>query len=305
MDFEVQILGSNSALAAHGRHPSAQLVRHGQQVFLVDCGEATQLQLQKYKCKPFRIQHIFISHLHGDHYFGLIGLITTYHLLQRKTPLTIYGPKPLEAIIRLQLEVANTQLNYPLIFKATQDQVKELIYEDEHLMVYTFPLRHRIPTTGFLFREKKKHPRKIDAEKTSGLGLSPEDYDRLRKGLDITDSSGNIIPNASLTLPGQRERSYAYCSDTLFFPELAEEIRQVSLLYHEGTFLDECAERAAETFHSTCRQAAEIARLSGAERLLIGHFSSKYMDLKPLLNEARSTFPNTYLAQEGKTFSIQ
>lgn len=303
MDFEVQILGSNSALAAHGRHPTAQLVRHGKQLFLVDCGEGTQVQLQKYKCKPFKINHIFISHLHGDHYFGLIGLLTTYHLLQRKTPLVVYGPKSLEPIIRMQLEVANTQLNYELKFRTTQDEVKELIYEDEQLMVYSFPLRHRIPTTGFLFQEKK-HLRKIDASKTDYLHLKAEDYDRLRKGMDIMDDAGNLLKNEALTLPGPRERSYAFCSDTIFFPELAALIGKVNLLYHEGTFLHECADRAAQTFHSTSRQAAEMALLSGAEKLLIGHFSSKYIDLNPLLQEARSIFQNSHLALEGKKIMI-
>lgn len=304
MDFEVLILGCNSALAAHGRHPTAQLLRHHNKQFLIDCGEGTQMQLQEFKSKPFKIEQIFISHLHGDHYFGLIGLITTYHLLQRKTPLTIFGPKALEPIIRLQLEVANTSLCYDLQFVATQTTSKELIYEDDLLKVYSFPLYHRIPCTGFLF-EEKRHLRKINKETSKSLKLSPELYEQLRKGEDIIDEKGVFHSNESLTLDAPGIRKYAYCSDTVYSPDILEFIEHANVLYHEATFMNDAEERAQQTFHSTTGQAGLIASKAQVKKLIIGHFSSKYTDLKPLLNETQQVFPDTQLAEEGRTYLIE
>ena len=304
MDFEVLILGCNSALAAHGRHPTAQLLRHHNKQFLIDCGEGTQMQLQKFKSKPFKIEQIFISHLHGDHYFGLIGLITTYHLLQRKTPLTVFGPKALEPIIKLQLEVAKTSLCYELRFVATQTTSRELIYDDDYLSVSTFPLYHRIPCTGFLFEEKRQL-RKINGDKTKGLSLNHELYDQLRKGKDITDEDGIFHSNESLTFDSPDARKYAYCSDTLYEPSILENIANANLLYHEATFMNDAEERAKQTFHSTTGQAATIAKNAKVKKLIIGHYSSKYTDLRPLLNESLQVFPNTQLAEEGLTYRIE
>jgi ribonuclease Z len=304
LDFEVLILGCNSALAAHGRHPTAQLLRHHNKLFLIDCGEGTQMQLQKFKAKPFKIEQIFISHLHGDHYFGLIGLITTYHLLQRKTPLTVFGPKALEPIIRLQLEVANTSLCYELRFVATQTSSKELIYEDELLKVYSFPLYHRIPCTGYLFEEKKQL-RKINKEKTKDLTLNPELYAQLRRGEDILDEDGVFHSNESLTLDVPAARKYAYCTDTMYSPSILEYIEHVNLLYHEATFMNDAQERAQQTFHSTTGQAGLMASNAHVQKLIIGHFSSKYIDLKPLLNESQQVFQNTELAEEGRIYLIE
>lgn len=304
MSFEVQILGSNSALSSHGRHPSSQIVRIRSHTFLIDCGEGTQFQFQKYKCKPFRINCVFISHLHGDHYFGLIGLLTTYQLLKRETPLTIYGPPELETIVNLQLSVAGSTLTYPITFVSTQARAPEIIIDDEDVTVQTIPLVHRIPCTGFIIREKQS-PRKIDPDRISGLHLSPAHFDALRRGEDVTDNDGVFHRNARLTIPGYAPRSYAYCTDTLYLPEIVPYIEEVDLLYHEATFLDEARERAVITFHSTAAQAATLAKSASVNRLVIGHFSSKYPDLQEMLDEARRIFLNTELAIEGKIFSIE
>lgn len=303
MTFEVQILGSNSALAAHGRHPSAQLLRYGSRQLLIDCGEGTQMRLQRFKAKPFKIDHIFISHLHGDHYFGLIGLLTSYHLLQRKTALTIYGPPELQAILQLQLDAANTELSYPLVFTATQAREPEVLLDDESLSVTSFPLAHRIPCTGFIFREKK-HPRKIIADAVSSLNLTAEMYADLRQGKDILDLNGVFHSNESLTEATVACRSYAYCSDTLYKPDIIPLINGVDLLYHEATFSRDSEERAKQTFHCTTIEAARIATEANVKQLLIGHFSSKYLDLKPLLIEATEVFPNTLLAIEGEVINV-
>jgi ribonuclease Z len=303
LTFEVQILGSNSALAAHGRHPTAQILRYGQRQFLIDCGEGTQMRLQRFKAKPFKIDHIFISHLHGDHYFGLIGLLTSFHLLQRKTPLTIYGPPQLELIIKIQLEVANTTLNYPLHIVATQAEKFEKLLDDDQICVSSFPLTHRIPCTGFIFQEKK-HPRKINPETTAGLPLSAEMYEALRLGQDITDLDGRVHENAQLTQATTPARSYAYCTDTLYQPDIVPYLNGVDLLYHEATFSREAFLRAKETFHCTTEEAALIAHQAQVKKLLIGHFSSKYTDLNSLLEEATQVFPHTSLALEGQVFPI-
>jgi len=303
LTFEVQILGSNSALAAHGRHPTAQLLRYGSRQMLIDCGEGTQVRLQRFKSKPFKIEYIFISHLHGDHYFGLIGLLTSFHLLQRKSSLTIFGPPQLEPILRLQLDAANTVLNYPLIFKATQADVPEILLEDDSLIVSSFPLDHRIPCTGFLFREKKP-PRKINPKATAGITLKAETYEALRRGENITDANGVFHLNECLTEATSPCRTYAYCTDTLYKPDIIPMITGVDLLYHEATFSKDCEERAKQTFHSTSVEAAQIAAKANVKQLLIGHFSSKYIDLQPLLTETAEVFSNTRLAIEGETFSI-
>lgn len=303
MTFEVQILGSNSALSAHGRHPTAQVLRFGSRQFLIDCGEGTQQRMQRYKTKPFKIEKIFISHLHGDHYFGLIGLLTSFHLLQRKTPLTIYAPAPLEQIIQLQLAVANTVLSYPLSFYTTQDKEAEVIFEDEHLCVTSIPLTHRIPCTGFIFKEKK-FPRRINADAVKALELSPEMYEQLRAGYDINDLQGQFHYNGTLTTAADAPRSYAYCTDTIYKPDIIPHLKGADLLYHEATFNRECSERAQQTFHSTTEDAAKIALQAEVKTLLIGHFSSKYPELQTLLDESKAIFPATKLALEGQTFEI-
>ena len=303
MNFSVQILGSNSALAAHGRHPTAQIVQHDNLYFLVDCGEGTQMRMSNYHVKRFKIKHIFISHLHGDHYFGLIGLLTTYHLMGRVDQLTIFGPAHLEKIIAIQLEGSNTTLKYELKFVYTQDEKKELLLDTNELLVYSFPLKHRIPTTGFLFIEKGEK-RRINGEKTQGLNLVKDDFENLKLGRNVILADGRELENADYTFPPHSIRSYAFCSDTIYNPELKQYIKGVDLLYHETTFTKECQQRAKETNHSTTEQAAQIANIVSAKKLLIGHFSSKYMDLNILLNECKEIFPNSEVAIEGVIFEI-
>ncbi|MBE0647946.1 MAG: ribonuclease Z [Bacteroidales bacterium] len=262
MTFSVTILGSNSAIPTLSRNPSAHLVNLNERIFLVDCAEGTQLQLRKYKIHFQRIKHIMISHLHGDHYFGLIGLLTSLHLLGRKDELHLYAPAGLEEIIQLQLDVSTTTLNYPLLFHPLVSGRLEPVFEDERLTVHSFPLLHSIPTFGFVFREKIK-VRKI-AEK----------------------------------------RSYAYCSDTAYDERIIPFVSGVDLLYHETTFMQDRAASAADKLHSTTIEAATIARKSKVKKLLIGHFSARYDDLIPLLEEARSVFPETFLAEDGATMHV-
>lgn len=295
-------MGSNSALAAHGRYPTAQVVHQNTSYFLIDCGEGTQMQMSKFRVKRSKIEQIFISHLHGDHYFGLIGLLTSYQLMGRTLPLTIFAPHPLENIINAQLNASNTTLNYPLTFKSTKAEGKNLLFENDTLCVYSFPLKHRIPTTGFLFEEKEQS-RRVDGEKTKALDLTPLNYKAILKGEDIT-INGKKYTSEELTLEPYQPRSYAFCSDTCYLPELKNHIHQVDLLYHEATFMKGAEEKATKTYHTTTEQAGEIAKIVEAKKLLIGHFSSKYIDLAEPLAETKSVFPNTQLAIEGETFEI-
>lgn len=288
---------------SHGRHPSSQLLRIQQQTFLIDCGEGTQFQLQKFKCKPFRINCVFISHLHGDHYFGLIGLLTTFQLLRRESKLVIIGPPQLEEIIKLQLAVANSVLTYPIEFIVTQHEVPKVVFENDEVEVTSFPLEHRINCTGFLFKEKTAN-RRINPEAIQHLNLSPDHFHQLRDGKDVIDLNGTFHANTTLTLSGHPPRSYAYCTDTLFLRSIIPIVQNVDLLYHETTFMHEAIERAVLTFHSTTIQAATIAKEASVKKLLIGHFSSKYTDLQILLDECKEIFENTALSIEGEVFSI-
>lgn len=304
MTFSVTILGSNSAIPAHGRHPSAQVVSIRDKHYLVDCGEGTQMRFNEYGIKWMKINHIFITHLHGDHYFGLIGLISTYHLLKRNRPLDLYGPADLMDIIQAQLKSGQTTLCYELHFHPLDPRGGELIYENEDITVETVELKHRIACTGFIFREKQRD-RKIIREKLKEYNIPLDLVPEIKKGKDILDEkTGERILNNEITTDPPRARSYAYCCDTAFFPEIASKIAGVDLLYHDSTFDAAGAQRAADTFHSTTQQAAEMARLSGAKRLMIGHYSSKYDDLTPLLLEAQEVFPESILAIEGKTVEI-
>ena len=304
MDFEVQILGSNSAIPAQGRHPTSQLLKLKRHTFLIDCGEGTLMQLQKYKSKPFKIECIFISHLHGDHYFGLMAILSTYHLLRRQTPLTIIAPPELQKIVELQLSVTDSKLCYKINFIHTQTDQEAVVFESDECTVKSFPLEHRLPCTGFLFEEKINF-KNIDINKIKSLQLSNTNFQDLQSGLDITDLKGVFHKNESLTLPNQKPRTYVFCTDTKFLPRIVPILKHADLLYHEATFTQEFEKRAAETFHSTTIQAAEIAKRAEVQQLIIGHFSSKYSDLHSLLDECKVVFPNTYLAIEGDTFSVQ
>ncbi|NCT95516.1 MAG: ribonuclease Z [Chitinophagaceae bacterium] len=299
--FGVTILGNNSALPAYDRHPTAQVVTLHEQLFLIDCGEGTQVQLARYKVKRGRINHIFISHLHGDHYFGLIGLITSMGLLGREQDLHIYGPAPLKAIIDLQLEVAATTLPFTLHFHAIEGS--GLLVDHPKYSVTCFATQHRIPCYGFIIREKKK-PRKILKEAAIQHGIPAVYYERLKNGDDYETRDGQIIKNEWVTFANTPGRSYAYSADTIYDPQLADITKDVTLLYHETTYLQDQSDRAAARFHSTTLQAASIARDACVKRLLIGHFSSKYEELSPFLTEACSLFPDTELALEGTTYLI-
>lgn len=303
MSFSITILGSSGALPAYGRFPSSQLVAVENRHFLVDCGEGAQMQLMRYQANLHRINHILISHLHGDHYLGLMGLLFTMHLSRRTNDLHLYGHAGLDDIITTQLRHAQSAPGFPLHFHRLAKGVRETIYEDDRLTVETIPLRHKLPCSGFLFREKKK-PRRINKEKLPE-GLRIRQLAELKLGLDVTDDDGNVLySNESLTLPPRRSRSYAYCSDTAYDEKLPRYIQGVDLLYHEATFTSADADKARETLHSTTLDAGRIAAQAKVSRLLIGHFSARYKDLGPMLEETRSVFAPAELAVEGSVFTV-
>lgn len=304
MQFELTILGSNGAIPAHNRFPSAQILNHNSHLFLIDCGEGTLFKLNQYGIKRGRLDNIFISHLHGDHFYGLMGLLTSFNLNSREHPLHIYAPAALEEIVNLHFKHSTTTLKFDLHFHPINSGRPEIVFENDVMAVTTIPLRHRIPTTGFLFREKK-HLRKIISEKISEHKIPHHFINEIKRGKDFVKDNGSIIQNSELTLEPQLPRSYAYCSDTAYTESFVEQIKDVSLLYHEATFIHEHSARAEETFHSTSKQAAAIAQLAAAEKLLLGHFSARYDNLEKLLAESREIFPNTFLAEEGKTFAIE
>jgi ribonuclease Z len=299
--FGVTILGNNSALPAYDRHPTSQVVTLNEQLFLIDCGEGTQMQIAKYKIRRSKIHHIFISHLHGDHYFGLIGLVTSMGLLGREQELNIYGPPALKDIIDLQLAVASTTLPFPIIFHPLEKE--GIITDQPKFLVECFHTQHRIPCWGFIIREKKKL-RKINKDKVGQYNIPAAYYEKLKNGDDYQSSSGEIIKNDMVTLPNTPALSYAFCADTRYDESLSEKTKNVTLLYHETTYLKDLEERAATRFHSTSIQAAAIAVRANVQRLLIGHFSSKYEMLDAFLTEARGVFPDTDLAIEGVTYRI-
>lgn len=303
MKFSVTILGSNSATPLQGRHPTAHVINHLHRLFLADCGEGTQMQLKRYNIRIGKINHIMISHLHGDHFYGLIGLVMTYHLLGRDNPLHIYGPEGIEEIIDIQLKASQTSLVYPLHFHIVNTEVSSLIYEDEHLEVLTIPMMHRIPTCGFLFREKLRD-RKMKPGIINQLKIPVENITLIKKGMDYTDASGKIYTNDELTLSPIAPRSYAFCSDTAYQDSTAEIVKGVDLLYHEATFMHDRKAMAQEKYHSTTVEAATLALNAGVKKLIIGHYSARYDDLQPLLDEACSIFPESYLAKEGAVFNV-
>ena len=303
MSFSIKILGSNSAIPAYGRNHSSQLLTVHNHRYLIDCGEGTQLRLSKFKLKISKIDYIFISHLHGDHYLGLQGLLSSMHLLGRTKKLELFGPPGTADIITLQLKYSQTVLNYPINFhEITCDSFCQ-IHEDKLLEVYSIPLKHKIDCSGFLFIEKPKPRRFIKEKLPSDLTL--KEIAILKKGLDITDSNGKVkYKNSDLTRDPRPIRSYAYCSDTKYDVDIIPHVKGVDILYHEATFLHENENWAQTTFHSTSKQAGKIANRAKVGKLLIGHFSARYKDLDPFLVEAREEFKNTELALEGQTFVI-
>ncbi|HEX6226387.1 MAG TPA: ribonuclease Z, partial [Chryseolinea sp.] len=304
LSFKITILGSSGALPAYGRHPASQLVEIQNRSFLVDCGEGAQMQLMRLQVNFHRINHIFISHLHGDHYLGLMGLIFTMHLQRRVNDLHLYSHRGLDEIITTHLRYSRSSPGFKIIFHLLEKGVKEVIFEDEALTVETIPLAHKIRCSGFLFKEKTK-PRRIDKTRLP-QGLPLQQVAGLKNGNDVRDETGAILyTNESLTFEPRKSRSYAYCSDTVFDEGLVDQIRSIDLLYHEATFMTDEESKAKDTKHSTAKQAAMIAKLAAVNRLLLGHFSARYKDLTPILDEAKSIFVNTELAIEGEEFIIQ
>lgn len=299
--FGVTILGNNSAIPAFDRHPTAQVVTLNEQIILIDCGEGTQMQIARYRIKRSKINHIFISHLHGDHYFGLIGLLTSMGLLGREQDLHLFAPKGLDEIIALQLKVANTVLPFKLHFTALEKE--GLIVDNHKFSVECFTTQHRVECFGFIIREKKV-PRKIDKEKVLQYEIPTAYYESLKQGKDYETKDGRIISNELVTIANKPAKSYAYCADTIYDEALAIKTKDVDVIYHETTYLKDLHERAALRFHSTTIQAAAIAYKANAKRLLIGHFSSKYELLNEFLSETIEVFPNTDLAIEGVSFIV-
>ncbi len=295
------ILGNNSAIPSWDRNPTAHVLQAIDECYLIDCGEGTQTQMAKYKIRRSRINHIFISHLHGDHYFGLIGLLTSMSLLNRKHDLHLHAPAAIEQIITLQLTVADVRLSYKLYFHPITSE--GIIVNDGKIIVESFSVKHRIECWGFLFTEKR-NPRKIDTHRAKSYEIPNSFYEKLQKGEDYVTKKGTIIPNEEVTTPGVRPKTYAYCADTIYDETLVEKIKYVDLLYHETTYLKELHQRAAERFHSTTVQAAAIAQKGEVKKLLIGHFSSKYEILDEFLAEAKEVFENTELALQGVSFRI-
>lgn len=303
MKFEVTILGSSSATPVYNRNPSAQLLNCNEKFYLIDCGEGTQQQLSRYGFKANKIDYIFISHLHGDHYFGLIGLLSSLHLNGRIKPMHIFAPGALAEILELQFKHSETVIRYPIEFVAIQADMPVQIFENADLTVETIILNHRIPCTGFKFMQKKRL-RKLMIDKLEAENIPVEYYSLLKRGVDLDLPDGSVLLNADYTTDSERPRKYAYCSDTLFDEGYLGSIQGCDTLYHEATFLHDMLDRANQTHHTTALQAAQVAKTTGAVKLLIGHFSSRYKALQPLLDEARLEFEHTELALEGVTYTI-
>ncbi|MBQ8601080.1 MAG: ribonuclease Z [Bacteroides sp.] len=301
--FEVNILGCGSALPTTRHFSSSQVVNIREKLFMIDCGEGAQLQLRRSKLKFTRLNHIFISHLHGDHCFGLMGLISTFGLLGRTATLHIYAHEELERLLQPQLEFFCKGMTYEVKFHHIDPTKAEMIYEDRSVSVTTIPLRHRIPSCGFLFQEKKT-PNHIIRDMIDFYQIPVFELNRIKNGADYVCPDGTIVPNGRLTTPSASPRSYAYCSDTVYQRNILSQIKGVDLLFHEATFMHEDAARAKETFHTTTLQAAEIARDAEVKQLVIGHFSARYENEALLLEETQSLFPNTLLAKENLRITL-
>jgi ribonuclease Z len=299
--LSVTILGNNSAVPAFNRHPTSQVVSYDGNNYLVDCGEGTQIQMIKYKIRRGKISHIFISHLHGDHYFGLVGLINTFNLLSHTQELNVYGPAPLQQIIELQLKVANTTLCYDLHFHTLSENAT--LVDNEKILIKCFRTNHRIECYGFSF-EEKEGKRKLQIEKVRKNKIPLSFYLSLQNGLDYITPRGKIIKNDTVTAPPGKRKKYAFCADTRYDETIIQHIYGFDVIYHEATYLDNMRDKAFERFHSTTKQAAELGRKAMVNKLLIGHFSSKYSTLEVFEQEAKQVFKNTELALEGVTYEI-
>ena len=301
--MKLNILGCHSATPLENAHTTSQVLEVKDHIFLIDCGEGTQIQLRNQKIKFSRIKHIFISHLHGDHFYGLVGLVSTFRLLGRIADLHIYGPKGIKEVLTLQLKLANSWTNYNLFFHELEQEESVLIFKDDSLSVHTIPLDHRVYTNGFLF-EEKPGLRRLDKEKIKNYDIPHYDFQQLKLGKDLVLEDGTVVQNDRVTLNPKPIKRYAFCSDTAYNESIVPLVEGVDLLYHEATFLDAHENLAEKTKHSTATQAAKIAQLAKVKRLVLGHFSSRYRDKNGFLTEAAPFFDEVELAADGKIFDI-
>lgn len=301
--MKLTILGCYSATPRALTNTTSQVLEISNHMFLIDCGEGTQVQLRKNKIKFSRIKHIFISHLHGDHFFGLVGLISTFRLLTREADLHIYGPEGIKEVITLQMKLADSWTNYNLIIHELKSKESELIFEDDSVEVYTIPLDHRIYTNGFLFKEKEGL-RKLDIDAVEEANIDLAYFRKLKQGFDVVNEDGVLIDNKKVTKPAVKPKSYAFCSDTMYKEAIVPIIKNVDVIYHESTFLEKHANLAIKTKHSTAKQAAKIAKQANAKTLLLGHYSTRYNDLNLFKKEAEEVFGNVKLSEDGKVFKF-
>ncbi len=302
--FNVHILGCGSALPTKRHNPSSQIVEIRGKLFMVDCGEGTQAQIRRSHLNFTKLYAVFISHLHGDHVLGLIGMISTFGLQGRTAPLHIYAPAAYKELFEMEYKMFCSTLDYETIFHSVDTNVQQTIYEDRSLTIETVPLNHRMPCCGYIFREKQGH-RHIKPDMMKFYNIPRSQIDNLRLGLDWTSPEGNTISNKLLTTEPDPVRSYAYCSDTRYIPTLYKSLKGVTTLYHEATYCEDMKDKAIKYLHSTAREAALTARDTNAKKLIIGHFSQRYLDETPLLKEAKEIFPNTVLANENVTFKVE
>ncbi|WP_424494032.1 ribonuclease Z [Salinimicrobium sp. GXAS 041] len=301
--MKLTILGCYAATPRTFTNPTSQVLEINNELFLIDCGEGTQVELRRNKIKFSKIKHIFISHLHGDHFFGLVGLISTFRLLNRENELHIYGPKGIKEVITLQLKLSSSWTSYPLYFHELENKEPQLILNNKKVTVETIPLQHRIYTNGFLFKAKPGD-RKLLMNEVLNYEIDVAYYKGIKKGKDAFLEDGTVIPNKKLTTPPEPPQSYAFCSDTKYNPEMVDQIKDVTVLYHEATFLEEHAYLAAPTKHSTAKEAAAIANAANVSNLVLGHYSTRYKDIQLFKDEAEEIFPSVELADDGKTFSF-
>lgn len=301
--MKLTILGCYSATPRTFTNPTSQVLEVKNHLFLIDCGEGTQVQLRKNKIKFSRIKHIFISHLHGDHYFGLVGLISTFRLLKREADLHVYGPKGIKEAITIQLKLSDSWTNYKLYFHELTSKTSELIFEDDKIEVYTIPLIHRIYTNGFFFKEKDGE-RKLDINAVEEANIDVSYYRKLKQGADVVNEDGILIDNTTVTTPPKPAKSYVFCSDTMYNEAVIPIIEGADVLYHESTFLEKDLRLCEQTKHSSAMQAATIAKKANVGQLILGHYSTRYGDISLFKKEAETVFDNVQLGNDGKVFEF-
>ncbi|RWW96646.1 ribonuclease Z [Flavobacterium cerinum] len=301
--MNLTILGCYAATPRTITNPTSQVLEMKNQMFLIDCGEGTQVQLRKHKIKFSRINHVFISHLHGDHFYGLIGLISTFSLLSRQNDLHVYGPKGIKEVTLLQLKLSGSWTSYNLYFHELDSKESQIVFEDDKVVVSTIPLKHRVYTNGYLFQEKTGD-RKLNLNAVMNHNIDTCYYNKIKSGSDMTMEDGTVIPNEELTFDPIAPKSYAFCSDTVYDETIVTLIRDVDVLYHESTFLEADEQYCEMTMHCTAKQAAKIALLANAKHLVLGHYSTRYGSIEPFKEEAKTVFENVELADDGKVFEF-